>query len=150
MLGDRLGDGRRGAGLLGVDAADAALQAGDLDDDLAHQVGFGVLGGDHRGRQLAADPHREALVGGRGHGARGSAGRSAGPASHCVSSTRRADWSASEPSLAWNTTSPSLDGHGLEALGEVAVVGELGVVEAAFEHALVAVSDERRRGRVGV
>ena len=41
-------------------------------------------------------------------------------------------------------------GHGRKALGEVAVVRELGVVEAAFEHALVAVGDERRGRRVGV
>ena len=41
-------------------------------------------------------------------------------------------------------------GHGREPLGEVAVVTELGVVEAAREHALVAVRDLRRRRRVGV
>ena len=41
-------------------------------------------------------------------------------------------------------------GHGGQALGEVAVVGELGVVEAAVEHALVAARDERRRRRVAV
>ncbi len=33
-------------------------------------------------------------------------------------------------------------GHGVEALGDVAVVGELGVVQPAFEHALVAARDE--------
>ena len=41
-------------------------------------------------------------------------------------------------------------GHGRQALGEVAVVGELGVVEAAVEHALVAARDQRRRRRVAV
>ena len=37
-----------------------------------------------------------------------------------------------------------------QALGEVAVVGELGVVEAAVEHALVAARDQRGGRRVGV
>ncbi len=41
-------------------------------------------------------------------------------------------------------------GHVVQALGHVAVVGELGVVKAAAQHALVAVRDELRGRRVGV
>jgi len=41
-------------------------------------------------------------------------------------------------------------GHRRQPLGEVAVVGELGVGEAAVEHALVAARDGRGRGGVAV
>ncbi len=161
VLGDRLRDGRRGAGLLGVDAADAALQAGKLDDDLAHQVGLGVLGGDHGGRQLAGDAHRQALVGGRrrapasaapvGRPAPAGAGRLADRAGQPLregDQARRLVGERAELGVKDDLAQPA--GHGLEALGEVAVVRELGVVEPAFEHALVAVGDELRGGRVGV
>ena len=41
-------------------------------------------------------------------------------------------------------------GHGVEALGEVAVVGELRIVEPAVQHALVAARDQRGRGAIRV
>ncbi len=161
MFGDRLRDGRRGAGLLRVDAADAALQAGKLDDDLAHQVGLGVLGGDHGRRQLGGDPHRQALVGGGRHGAGvGSLGGAggltgagrlsdgAGQPLRQLDEPPRLVGERAEPGVKDDLAQPA--GHGLQAFVEVAVEGELGVVEPALQDTLVAVGDELGGSRVGV
>ena len=138
MLADGAGDRVAEAAGLGVEPAHDALQHGELDDDLADEVGLREPGGGAEGL---------------GHGVAGAVARRApGPAG------QRRDEAAEAAGLVGQRAELLVehDGaqalrHGGEALGEVAVVGELGVVEAAVEHALVAARDERRRrgGAVG-
>ena len=141
MLAHGRGDGVAEAAGLGVDAAHHALQHGELDDHLAHEVGLGQA----RGRaQRLGERRRRAVAAGAGACGAGPGGQ---PGHQPLQAVRLVGQRA-ELLVEHHVAEPV--GHRVEALGDVAVVGELGVVQAAVEHALVAVRDERGRRGIGV
>ena len=99
VLADGAGHRVAEAAGLGVDPAHDALQHGELDDDLADEVGLGeARGGAQRLREA---PSPEPLPPAAAPAAPGPA------ASPATRPPRRSALSASEPSFSWKTTAPS-------------------------------------------
>ena len=126
---------------LRVDAAHHALQHGELDDHLAHEVGLGQA---RRRAQRLGERRRGTVAAAAGACGAGPGGQTG----HQPLQAVRLVGQRAELLVEHHVAEPV--GHGLEALGDVAVVGELGVVEPAFEHALVAARDEVGRRGIGV
>src|SRR5665647_3139064 len=124
-----------------VDAAHDALQHGELDDHLTHEVGLGQPRG--HAQRLGERRRRAVAAGVRAFGA-GPGGQTGHQPLQAVRLVGQGAELLVEHHVA------EAVGHGVEALGDVAVVGKLGVVQPAFEHTLVAARDEIGRPGIGV
>src|SRR5665647_1479259 len=135
--GDRVAQAAR----FSVDAAHDALQNGELDDHLTHEVGLGQPRG--HAQRLGERGRRAVAAGARAFGA-GPDGQTGHQPLQAVRLVGQGAELLVEHHVA------EAVGHGVETLGDVAVVGKLGVVQPAFEHTLVAARDEIGRPGIGV
>jgi len=131
-----------------VDLAHRPLQGRELDHHPADEVGLGERGGAPQRRRQRVFGRRAVAPGRRRRPGLGARRRPGSQTDGQTAQARRLVGERAE--LLVEDHGAEAAGHRRQPLGEVAVVGELGVGEAAVEHALVAARDGRGRGGVAV